>query len=81
MFKSIINFLKDFFDFSRPLFERIPSKEWKKLNKEAEGLIGLKRLLVYHKDIKHAGVYSTITDIVDTLEEHEERIKKMENNL
>ena len=66
-------FIKSFFDFSSP------SKEWKKLNEEAEGLTGLKRLLVYQKDIKHAGVYSTITDIVDTLEEHEKRIKKIES--
>jgi len=47
-----------------------------KLNKAAEGLTGLKRLLVYNEDIKHAGVYSTLTDIIDTLEDHEKRIKK-----
>ena len=67
----MFKFITDFFTNNNK--ER---KDWKNLNKEAEGLTGLKRLLVYQKNIKQAGVYSTITDIVDTLEEHEKIIKK-----
>ena len=66
MFKFITNYFKE-------------QKDWENLNKEAKSLTGLKRLLVYQKDIKHAGIYSTITDIVDTLEEHEKRIRKIES--
>lgn len=71
----MFKFITDFFRGNKEYW-----KNWEKLNKEAEGLTGLKRLLVYHKDIKHAGVYSTITDIVDTLEDHEKRLKELKNN-
>jgi len=57
-------------------FSRASDKQWEDANKKAEGLTGLKRLLVYRKMPEHMGVYSTITDIIDTLEDHEKRIAK-----
>ena len=69
----MFKFITDYFKENRKYW-----KDWENLNKEAKSLTGLKRLLVYQKDFKHAGVYSTITDIVDTLEEHEKRIKELE---
>jgi len=75
-FKDIANLLNDFFK-----IDRLSSKERKDANKEAKGLSGLKRLLVYRKIPQHAGVYSTITDIIDALEDHEKKIKELKNNL
>ncbi len=76
-FKDIAGFLDNFFKFERVLTYGM-SNEWKDANKAAEGLTGLKRLLIYRKIPQHASVYSTITDIIDTLEEHEKRISKLE---
>ena len=78
-FKGIVNVLNNFFKIERLEFAQ--SKEWKDANKKAEELTGLKRLLVYRKIPQHAGVYSTITDVIDTLEDHEKRINKIKNNL
>ena len=53
--------------------------EWKKYRRTN---IAEMRPYVFKEDQKYisiSGVYSTITDMVDVLEEHEERIKEMES--
>lgn len=61
--------------------EQRGKKHWEELNLKVMGLKGLDRLKVFRDDVEYSdpGYWSTITDIIDTLTEYEERLKKIES--
>ena len=75
MFKFIINYFKK----RKEYFE-----ECNRLSKIRDKISGLERLVKYHKKVLHLTngerfcVAHIVLDVIDTLEEHEERIKKIE---